>query len=257
MKNNYSSKHSQARRELSKGFTLIELLVVIAIIAILAAILFPAFARARENARRASCMSNMKQIGLGIMMYTQDYDETYPIQSFGNVDRYSEISTQPITSLNQNWINSTYPYVKSWQLFKCPSTTNFLRTPPAIDGNTTANSNTGYMANGVLLTAYDSGRKMASVPNAAEIVLVMESNTAYGYALVRPLKTTATSGYIQWNYPGINSTHFSGGNHIYADGHVKWRIQSSICAADYGLRADVATNACGSVASTAAATALF
>lgn len=62
----------------SRGFTLIELLVVIAIIAILAAILFPVFARARENARRTSCLSNLKQMGLGMMMYVQDYDETYP-----------------------------------------------------------------------------------------------------------------------------------------------------------------------------------
>ena len=61
-----------------KAFTLIELLVVIAIISILAAILFPVFARARESARRTSCLSNLKQIGLGIMMYVQDYDETYP-----------------------------------------------------------------------------------------------------------------------------------------------------------------------------------
>lgn len=65
-----------------KGFTLIELLVVIAIIAILAAILFPVFARARENARRSSCMSNMKQIGLGLMQYTQDYDEKLPTCNF-------------------------------------------------------------------------------------------------------------------------------------------------------------------------------
>jgi prepilin-type N-terminal cleavage/methylation domain-containing protein len=67
------------------GFTLIELLVVIAIIAILAAILFPVFARARENARRASCQSNLKQIGLGIMQYTQDYDERMPPTQANNV----------------------------------------------------------------------------------------------------------------------------------------------------------------------------
>src|SRR6218665_2214986 len=66
------------------GFTLIELLVVIAIIAILAAILFPVFARARENARRSACQSNLKQIGLGIMQYTQDYDERYPIRYYNN-----------------------------------------------------------------------------------------------------------------------------------------------------------------------------
>ena len=66
------------------GFTLIELLVVIAIIAILAAILFPVFARARENARRSSCQSNMKQIGLGFMQYTQDYDEQYPANRYNS-----------------------------------------------------------------------------------------------------------------------------------------------------------------------------
>src|SRR5690606_6779733 len=71
---NHISENSGAKR----GFTLIELLVVIAIIAILAAILFPVFARARENARRASCQSNLKQIGLGLMQYTQDYDERLP-----------------------------------------------------------------------------------------------------------------------------------------------------------------------------------
>src|SRR6187549_1872617 len=90
-----------------KGFTLIELLVVIAIIAILAAILFPAFARARENARRASCQSNLKQIGLGIMQYTQDYDEKYPYQATGGAgDCFAD--TAPI-----NWARGIYPYVKS------------------------------------------------------------------------------------------------------------------------------------------------
>src|SRR5207302_5942836 len=66
------------RRSSRTAFTLIELLVVIAIIAILAAILFPVFAQAREKARQANCLSNFKQIGLGVMMYVQDWDETYP-----------------------------------------------------------------------------------------------------------------------------------------------------------------------------------
>src|SRR6185312_8425918 len=88
-----------------KGFTLIELLVTIAIIAVLAAILFPVFARARENARRASCMSNLKQMGLGIMQYVQDYDETYPFGFYS------------VPGGTMYWPMLIYPYVKSEQIF--------------------------------------------------------------------------------------------------------------------------------------------
>lgn len=102
------------------GFTLIELLVVIAIIAILASILFPVFARARENARRASCTSNVKQIMLGIMQYTQDNDEKFPILYGYDPDTWA-------------WTNAWYvniqPYVKSTQLFKCPSDSSTAPSP--------------------------------------------------------------------------------------------------------------------------------
>ena len=79
----------------TRGFTLIELLVVIAIISVLAAILFPVFARARENARRTSCLSNLKQIGLAFLQYTQDYDEAYPLTSYGATPISWTIGAEP------------------------------------------------------------------------------------------------------------------------------------------------------------------
>src|SRR5579862_9544438 len=88
------------------GFTLIELLVVIAIIAILAAILFPVFAQAREKARQTTCISNLKQIGLGLAQYVQDYDEMYPY------DHYA-----PSPTFDVNWFGAIYPYVKNGNLW--------------------------------------------------------------------------------------------------------------------------------------------
>ena len=91
-----------------RGFTLIELLVVIAIIAILAAILFPVFARAREKARQASCTSNLKQIALAVLMYAQDYDEKI-------------VSGSGYRSQSINWQCKVQPYIKNWDVFLCPS----------------------------------------------------------------------------------------------------------------------------------------
>ncbi len=108
----------------ARGFTLIELLVVIAIIAILAAILFPVFARARENARRSSCSSNLKQIGLAFMQYKQDYDELHPLSVYELDPGEQKPSALPyhVGPLRHfGWDMAVYPYVKSMQLFKCPS----------------------------------------------------------------------------------------------------------------------------------------
>jgi prepilin-type N-terminal cleavage/methylation domain-containing protein/prepilin-type processing-associated H-X9-DG protein len=96
-----------------RGFTLIELLVVIAIIAILAAILFPVFARAREKARQSSCQSNLKQLGIAFDMYDQDYDEKMPRAWSGLADNNDAFS----------WADMLSPYIKNQQIFDCPSYT--------------------------------------------------------------------------------------------------------------------------------------
>jgi len=104
------------------GFTLIELLVVIAIIAILAAILFPVFARARENARKSTCQSNLKQLSQAVLMYAQDYDETLPGANCEALDA------------GRCWNLVAYPYIKNTGVFRCPSdaahsSSNPARTP--------------------------------------------------------------------------------------------------------------------------------
>jgi prepilin-type N-terminal cleavage/methylation domain-containing protein/prepilin-type processing-associated H-X9-DG protein len=117
-----------------RAFTLIELLVVIAIIAILAAILFPVFAQAREKARGVSCLSNTKQLGLALIMYTQDYDETYPL-AYGSYPGIGWLSNYGhdvpanwetedpgvVAAYSAFWANSTAPYIKSAALYACPS----------------------------------------------------------------------------------------------------------------------------------------
>src|SRR5262245_31487456 len=99
-----------------RGFTLIELLVVIAIIAILAAILFPVFAQARPKARQATCLSNLKQIGLGVMMYAQDYDEAYP--SASATSAVGVTSWEPEGS-GRNIKELIVPYTKNLNIWQC------------------------------------------------------------------------------------------------------------------------------------------
>ena len=125
-----------SNKNTKSAFTLIELLVVIAIIAILAAILFPVFARARENARRSSCQSNLKQIGLGIEQYKQDYDGTYPMAYF-----YVNGSSSAAGYIQ--WTGSVQPYVKSNQLFVCPSDKNGGVSPTNCTTSACAPSGTG------------------------------------------------------------------------------------------------------------------
>src|SRR5690606_26807571 len=142
-----------------KAFTLIELLVVIAIIAILAAILFPVFARARENARRTSCLNNLKQFGLGMMMYVQDYDETFAPNQL-------QLTVTPATYTY--WHELLQPYTKSIQIFRCANApgpnTNPLYGNYGINTNISANRN-------------DPVVKLSAVNAPAGTYMMMDSGT--------------------------------------------------------------------------------
>jgi prepilin-type N-terminal cleavage/methylation domain-containing protein/prepilin-type processing-associated H-X9-DG protein len=233
-----------------RAFTLIELLVVIAIVAILAAILFPVFARARENARRSSCMSNMKQIGLGMMQYLQDYDERFPSQNSDGPQNYADLTIADSGS-TKNWIRSIYPYVKSWQLFLCSSATPFDRAPPSTANEPNGDSNTNYRASGVIMQ--NPGVPVTILGRTSEIVVITEGPESYNTAFRRPIMNGSIDSrglytrFTQWNVTTLHTTHFEGGNLVFADGHVKWKKQSAICSADFGLYIGSATgtNVCG------------
>jgi len=217
-------------RNSAKGnaFTLIELLVVIAIIAILAAILFPVFARARENARRSSCQSNLKQIGLGFLQYAQDYDEKLPNYVRDNSAPYTGITNpnNKFVSDYTAWPDMIQPYVKSTQLFVCPSNT-FANSPtPSAQTNAnvkmsycvTATNDAANNANAGVVGEYNyPAVGIADLTNSAQTFMVGEPDagvTASGYSIDPP--AYASVG----RKPG--SIHFTGGNWLYADGHVKY-----------------------------------
>ena len=242
-----------------KGFTLIELLVVIAIIAILAAILFPAFARARENARRASCQSNLKQIGLGVMQYVQDHDEKLPYQRYVTVPDFANPA-----GIVQNYFALIQPYTKSWQVLRCPSAKTF--TPAA---GVNVDSDTAYFVNAVITAspATLSSRHIASIPEPANIIQMSEYFSRGSYAYLRPaftpdnLSALAVGTVLRYQYwindANYNGLHFDGSNLLFADGHVKWRKQSTLCTSDFGLGAPSAGPACGVNGTGATASALF
>jgi len=194
------------------GFTLIELLVVIAIIAILASILFPVFARARENARRTSCMSNLKQIGIGIMLYTQDYDERFPMYNRG---------TSAGTGTG-GWVYNLQPYLKSEQIFQCPSEST---GPTDVGGSYYSDYNYNLFLgwNG----QYGSIAALAGLTSPTLTVAVADYTANSGYTWFTGDygkncgTTTCTPGLA--TFPKAAALrHLDGMNYVFTDGHSKW-----------------------------------
>ena len=241
--------HSAApRRGFTQGFTLIELLVVIAIIAILAAILFPVFQKVRENARRASCQSNEKQLGLALTQNTQDYDEAYPPGQPVRGARYA-----------QGWAGQIYSYVSSTGVFKCPDDStaqNGTNSPISYALNTNAGGKPlaafASPASTVLLCetfgsaaqinlpdeGLNSGATILSpatngLPDGGNIYNGALSNNLDGVAYNLKLATgdlaAGVSGVDPYDaatiaayYTGPTGIHTDGSNFLFADGHVKW-----------------------------------
>jgi len=211
-------KQAGSNKMFRKGFTLIELLVVIAIISILAAILFPVFARARENARRASCMSNLKQVGLGVMMYTQDYDEHYPSVNWSGTGSY-RFPNGNISSANP-WYLKIYPYVKSIQVFNCPSADSAL----IWNGSYGSSGKFTYGANQDFLTGLSgdgsAGQIIAAVDKPSQTVMILDSNFQ-SFTPWYPM--TSSNPYYPWDATrAMLDRHLDGANFLFADGHVKW-----------------------------------
>lgn len=184
-----------------RAFTLIELLVVIAIIAILAAILFPVFAQAREKARAISCLSNEKQIALAVMMYSQDYDETFPISRW-----WPEYD--PNTPGKQGWVVAVQPYIKNLGVFKCPSDGKGLS--PAPDSSGWCGVYISYVGN-----ALHTGWNGSSAPAVGPIGYVGASWMDPSAVSIAKMSRPADTILIAEKFSQDNGTNFPGANCSY------------------------------------------
>jgi prepilin-type N-terminal cleavage/methylation domain-containing protein/prepilin-type processing-associated H-X9-DG protein len=187
-----------------RGFTLIELLVVIAIIAILAAILFPVFARAREKARQSSCLSNVKQIGLSVSMYTQDYDETFPAVRGKNGTGQWVV-----------WTAYTAPYRNNEQILTCPSSNGkygWGRVDYGMNRHTYKEVSYG-----------GPPGYLADVRYPAETVSVMDSSTTGSTADGWTYSYSYRATYQHVPESFVPARHNGGANFAFVDGHAKWQ----------------------------------
>ena len=217
------------------GFTLIELLVVIAIIAILAAILFPVFQKVRENARRASCQSNLKQLGLAFVQYTQDADEKYPTMALGTGPNVNN-------AYGKGWGYAIYPFVKSTGVYACPDdSTAAPKLSYAMNSALYDTALSQCNAPASLVEAYESNGTSCDVSSAtadgpgsdgcsgsgAETLDSNNSNPN-GYAAITGTKGTGTAIVLDPANARHDKDTTDRENYLAADGHVKYLLFTAI-----------------------------
>jgi len=216
------------RRAIGHAFTLIELLVVIAIIAILASLLLPSLARARERARRIKCLSNQRQIGIALMLYEDDYRRLPATES--QIPYYAD-------DPRDSYLKLLRAYVTTDKVYLCP-TAKPSTVPAEIP---TTNSNTSYYGNAVVM-----GRRLTDVPNPSEIIFLQETYVGVHVCGLRPWKIdpmveNSAADYTWWHdnysygYELYSALHDRGGNVIYTDGHAEYRKGKSLRSREFGL----------------------
>lgn len=232
-----------------KGFTLIELLVVIAVIALLMGILMPALNIARDQGRKASCMSNMRQVGIALAMYQNEYEKTPP-KTHAVYDYALPAAPDNVLKLLRPFVSAKNPEAAT-PVYACPA----LKANPNPDYAPSRVSSTGYLVNSVVM-----GRPVAAIPNPGRIIAIQEGWSLSNHLWVQPepnnrsiaaLEGREKTMYQEWHMFASQSDHSSwftkerreqtanvhnkGGNFIFSDGHAEYRKHWDRNSGDYGL----------------------